>query len=176
MESFNDLKTRLDLNPDHQLMLDTVPMILMPRWFFVAIKNEMERLCGPERTQEVYYLAGWEGARKWVEVQMEQAGLTGRDVLEQYMNSASLRGWGELTVMEFDEMTGHAVVRLRRSAIAEETGPSDRVVCDHLPGSIAGAVQAILKASGRQSNIRGRERKCISRGDETCEFVTEPAA
>jgi len=101
--TYQNHKSRLNLTPEQRLMLDSVPMVPLPRWFFVAIKRQIEELCDPETARQVYYRAGWEGATKWVQVQMDQAGLSGRAVLEQYMNSASLRGWGRLKITEYDE-------------------------------------------------------------------------
>ena len=173
-ESFEELRSSLDLTPEQSLMLDTVPMVLMPRWFFVSIKQAVEKMCGPDTARKVYYQAGWEGAQKWARVQMEQGGLDGRAVMEQYMNSAGLRGWGRLSVKEYDENTGRVVVELTNSAVAAETGPSGKAVCDHLPGSIAGAMSAILEASGKPQRLIGREVECESMGQERCLFETGP--
>jgi predicted hydrocarbon binding protein len=164
----------LNLTPEQRLMLDSVPMVLMPRWFFVAIKRQVEELCAPETARQVYYRAGWEGATKWVQAQMDQAGLSGRDVLEQYMNSASLRGWGKLKVTEYDEDAARVVVTLANSAVAEEIGQTDRAVCDHLPGSIAGAFHAILQRAGRPKKLSGRETNCLAKGDDHCRFEVGP--
>jgi membrane dipeptidase len=173
--TYQNLKSRLNLTPEQRLMLDSVPMVLLPRWFFVAIKRQIEELCDPETARQVYYRAGWEGATKWVHVQMDQAGLSGRAVLEQYMNSASLRGWGRLKITEYDEDAARVVVTLDNSAVAEEIGQTGRAVCDHLPGSIAGAFHAILERAGRPKKLAGREINCLAKGDDRCEFEVGPA-
>lgn len=172
--AYQNLKSRLNLTQEQRLMLDSVPMVLLPRWFFVAIKRQVEELCDPETARQVYYRAGWEGATKWVQVQMEQAGLSGRAVLEQYMNSASLRGWGRLKITEYDEAAARVVVTLFNSAVAEESGQTGRAVCDHLPGSIAGAFHAILEKTGRPKKLAGREISCLANGDDRCEFRVGP--
>jgi len=172
--AYQNLKSHLNLTPEQRLMLDSVPMVLMPRWFFVAIKRQVEELCDPETARQVYYRAGWEGATKWVQVQMDQAGLSGRAVLEQYMNSASLRGWGRLKITEYDEAAARVVVTLANSAVAEESGQTGRAVCDHLPGSIAGAFNAILERAGCPKKLTGREINCLAKGDDRCEFEVGP--
>ena len=173
-ESFDELKASLELTPEQSLMLGTVPMVLMPRWFFVNIKQAVERMCGPDTARRVYYQAGWEGAQKWARVQMEQGGLDGRAVMEQYMNSAGLRGWGKLTVREYDEDTGRVKVELTNSAVALETGPAEQAACDHFPGSIAGAMSAILEAKGKPLKLSGRELECHSLGHGRCLFEVGP--
>ena len=173
-ESFAELKAKLDLTEEQRLMLDTVPMVLMPRWFFVAIKKQTENLCDRETARRIYYQAGWEGAEKWAQVQME-AGLTGRAVMEQYMNSAAIRGWGRTEITEYDENAGRVVVKLNHSSVAEETGSSDLPVCDHLPGSVAGAMTAILEHKGIHKQLIGKETKCLSQGKGECVFEVGPA-
>jgi predicted hydrocarbon binding protein len=48
------------------------------------------------------------------------------------------------------------------------------MVCDHPPGSLAGAFQVILDHERRGIRVVGRETKCVSNGDPWCEFVVEP--
>jgi len=174
MESFEELKGNLSLAGDHRLMLGTVPVILMPRWFFVDIMNRVRELAGPEIAREVYYRAGWEGAVKWARVQIQEAGLSGRAVMEQYLNSAGNRGWGRFEIKELDQETGRGLFLLHGSAVARENGPSPTPVCDHLPGSLAGAFQAILDHQGRGLKVAGREVSCLAQGEEFCRFVVEP--
>lgn len=174
--AYQALKAKLNLTPEHRLMLESVPMVLMPRWFFVAIKQQIEQLCDAQTARQVLYRAGWEGATKWANEQMTRNGLDGRAVMEQYMDSAGLRGWGDLRITAYDETEARVKVILTNSAVAEETGPVGRVVCDHLPGSIAGAMHTILANAGRPKELIGRETKCIARGDTHCEFEIGPAA
>ncbi|UCD80802.1 MAG: 4-vinyl reductase [Desulfobacterales bacterium] len=173
METFENLKNRLALTEQDRLMLETVPMLLMPRWFFVAIKKQIESLAGKEIARKVYYEAGYEGAAKWAQTQMKEAGLSGRAVMEQYLASASVRGWGRFEILDFDQERGYGRFRIHHSAVAEETGTAKEVVCDHLPGSLAGAFQTILDHARVRRQVKGRELKCISNEDRFCEFVVE---
>lgn len=174
MEKFDLLKSQLVLTDDDCLKLATVPMVLMPRWFFVAIKKQVEKLCGEETSRKVYYEAGYEGATLWAQTQIREAGLSGRAVMEQYLGSASLRGWGRFSILSFEMDAGKGHFRLYHSAVAEETGHSTGTVCDHLPGSLAGAFQAILDHGGKTLKVTGRELKCKSQGEPFCEFIVEP--
>jgi predicted hydrocarbon binding protein len=174
MKPFDSLKSSLALTDDHRLMLHTVPMVLMPRWFFVAIKKQVEMLGGEEVARHVYYRAGYEGATLWAQTQIKEAGLSGRAVMEQYLGSAGLRGWGRFTILSFDIDAGKGRFRLDNSAVALETGHRGKPVCDHLPGSLAGAFQAILDHGKKNLSVIGREIKCTGQGDPCCEFVVEP--
>jgi predicted hydrocarbon binding protein len=174
MESFEELQGKLTLTMENRLMLGSVHMLLMPRWFFVAIKRQVEALAGPEIARKVYYEAGYEGATLWAQTQIKEAGLTGRAVMEQYLRSGSLRGWGRFEIINFEIDRGRGFFKLYNSAVAEESGPNPRPICDHLPGSLAGAFQAILDHEKMGLKVAGRETRCISGGGHWCEFVVEP--
>ena len=174
MEEFDLLKSRLVFTDDYCLKLDTVPMVLMPRWFFVAIKKQVEKLGGEQISRKVFYEAGYEGATLWAQTQIREAGLSGKAIMEQYLGSASLRGWGRFSILSFEMDAGKGHFRLYHSAVAEETGRRAGPVCDHLPGSLAGAFQAILDYGGKTLKVIGRELKCKSQGEQFCEFIVEP--
>lgn len=174
MEEFDLLKNRLNLTDDFCLRLDTVPMVLMPRWFFVAIKKQIEKLSGNDISKQIYYNAGYEGATLWVQTHIKEAGLSRKAIMEQYLGSASMRGWGHFTILSFEMDEGRGHFQLYNSAVATETGQSVGTVCDHLPGSLAGAFQAILDHDGKNLKVIGREIKCICQGNQWCEFIVEP--
>jgi predicted hydrocarbon binding protein len=175
MERFEDLRQRLTMSEDGSLTLDDIPMILMPRWFFAAILRQVEEIAGREAAERIFYAAGCEGADKWVRAHMEKMGLSGKAVMAQYLGSAGRRGWGRFEILEFAENEGRGRFRLHHSAVAEETGNTGSLTCIHLPGSVAGAFQAILDCQGIDLKVHGREIKCRSRGDDFCEFAVEPA-
>ena len=174
VEAFKDLKNRLDLTDSYRVMLGTVPMVLMPRWFFVAIKKQVEGLAGQVVAKKVYYEAGYIGATLWARTHIKEAGISGRAVMEQYLGSATLRGWGRFEIVNFETGKGTGLFRLYHSAVAEETGRSPDVVCDHLPGSLAGAFQTILDHENINLKVTGREIKCASNNHPWCEFIVEP--
>ena len=173
MESFEMLKNRLRLTDDHRLMLDSVHMVLMPRWFFGAIMRCIEETAGHEVARKVYYDAAYEGAYKWGEAQAER-GLVDRQIMEQYLGSLSIRGWGGFEIVGMDVDRGEGTFRLQNSATAEELGPSGKELCYQMPGAMAGAFQMILDKAGISLKVEGREVKCLAKGDPYCEYVVQP--
>jgi predicted hydrocarbon binding protein len=174
MESFTKMKDELTMNSDFGLVLGSVNMILMPRWFFVAIMEQVESRVGEDVAREIFYKASFEGGAKWAKVQITEAGLNGRSVIEQYNKSGSLRGWGNIETLSLDENRGKGTFRVYHSAVAEERGLTGKMVCYHLPGGLAGAFQTILNLSGKDIVVASREVKCISKGDRYCEISIEP--
>ena len=174
MDAFQELKDKLELTPDNHLLLEGVPMILTPRWFFVGIMKQVIEQAGPEIAQRIYYEAGFDGAYKWCNVQIGK-GLGGRSVMEQYLGSMTHRGWGRFEIVSLDETQGRGLFWFYESAMALEYGRSGHGGCTWVSGAVAGGVQAILNHAGSDLKVRGRETKCLSEGKPHCEFVVEPA-
>lgn len=175
METFMELIRRLELTAENRLVLDNVPMVLMPLWFFAGIMKRVEAEAGPGIVAKVYYDAGYDGAYRWSKVQIEN-GLKGSAVLEQYLNSMTNRGWGRFEIASLDEIGGRAIFRLYNSAMALEQGRTDAARCLWVPGAMAGSMQAILESSGSVLKVGGREVRCLSTGQPFCEVVVEPVA
>jgi predicted hydrocarbon binding protein len=173
METFMELIKRLKLTEENRLVLDEVPMVIMPLWFFVGIKKRIGAEAGPRVVAKIYYDAGYEGAYKWSKVQIEN-GLKGSAVLEQYLNSMANRGWGRFEISSLDENNGRAIFRLHHSAMALEQGETEEASCLWVPGAMAGSLQAILESNGSPLKVGGKEVRCLSTGQPFCEFIVEP--
>jgi predicted hydrocarbon binding protein len=174
MEPFEELKNELVLSGDNRVMLGPVAMILMPAWFFTGIVQRVVKEAGPETAAKIYYEAGYDGAYQWGKVQIE-AGLTGREIMEQYLGSMSHRGWGRFEIVEFDDSSGNGRFRLHNSAVALSYGVVDQAVCIWVPGALAGAMQVILDHAQKEIQVNAREAQCFSQGQTYCEFVVQPA-
>ena len=173
MAQFQDLKNQLVLSDDNRIMLGSVAMILMPAWFFTGIVQRVVKEAGPETAAKIYYDAGYDGAYQWGKVQIE-AGLTGREIMEQYLGSMSHRGWGRFEIVEFDANRGNGRFRLYNSAVALSYGVVNQAVCIWVPGALAGAMQVILDHAQKEIQVKGREAQCLSQGQSYCEFVVQP--
>jgi predicted hydrocarbon binding protein len=158
MDQFQDLKNQLVLTDDNCIMLGSVAMILMPAWFFTGIVERVVKEAGPETAAKIYY-----------------EGLTGREIMEQYLGSMSHRGWGRFEIVEFDANRGHARFRLYNSAVALSYGVVGQTVCIWVPGALAGAMQVILDHAKKEIRVKGRETQCFSQGQTHCEFAVQPA-
>jgi len=173
MDIFKELINRLELTEDKRLVLDTVPMVLMPRWFFAGIMKRVTAEAGPDIAARIYYQAGYEGAYNWSTVQIEK-GLKGSAVLEQYLSSMTHRGWGRFEIISFEETSAQGVFRLHNSALALELGRTGEAGCLWVPGALAGCVQVILEHNQNPLKVRAREVQCLSTGKPFCEYVVEP--
>jgi predicted hydrocarbon binding protein len=174
VNDFSQIKEQLALTDENRLMLGKVAMILMPAWFFSGIMKRVVEEAGYDLAAKIYHDAGCDGAYQWGRVQVE-AGLQGRQIMEQYLGSMTHRGWGRFEIIDFDGAAGHGVFRLFQSAVALANAPSDRPMCLWVPGALAGAMQVILDHTGRRITVVAREHQCLARGADHCEFIVKPA-
>ena len=72
---------------------DALPMLYVPRHFFVNNHMGIEEVLGAEAYAEILYKAGYKSAWHWCEKEAECHGLEGVAVFEHYMKRLSQRGW-----------------------------------------------------------------------------------
>lgn len=175
-KDFDEIRAGLTMDKANRLILGSLPMILTPRMFFVNIQKKVEEISGIDTGHLVYYQAAFESGYRYMENSKKVYGITGKDLLQQYMDSVSLRGWGKFEILHLVEERGEGRVRLNHSAIAEEFGRVGRSVCYPLAGAIAGAMQFLADEQNKEIEVTGTEPLCMARGDPHCEFVVEPEA
>lgn len=173
-KGFDEIKTRLRMDEAHRLILAELPMILTPRMFFVNIQKKVEEMSGGDRCRLVYYEAAYESAHRYMENSKAVYKIVGRDLLQQYLDSLSARGWGKFEINQLAEQQGRGRIRLSHSAIAQEFGKVGQSVCHAWAGAMAGAVQFLADEHNKGIEVEGTEPLCISKGDPYCEFVVEP--
>jgi predicted hydrocarbon binding protein len=93
-----------------------------------------------------------------------------RELLEWGMNTISLAGWGSVEIINFDEKNKRAIVRLNESEFARNYGNSKEPVDDVFRAYCAATGTIIFKI-----DIDVVEIKCLSMGNNTCEFIVKPA-
>jgi len=173
-KDIEEIKARLIMDGGHRLILANLPMILTPRMFFVNIQRKIEEVSGIDTAHLVFYQAAFESAYHYMENSREVYMITGRDLLQQYLDSLSVRGWGKFEILQLSEEEGEGRVRLSNSAISEEYGRVGRSVCHVWAGAMAGAIKFLADQLNRGVHLRGIENRCLSRGDPYCEFMVKP--
>ncbi|AMW81066.1 MULTISPECIES: DUF5943 domain-containing protein [Pseudomonas] len=131
---------------------DALPMLYVPRHFFVNNHMGIEEVLGADAYAEILYKAGYKSAWHWCEKEAECHGLEGVAVFEHYMKRLSQRGWGLFKIQDIDLDKGTASVKLEHSAFVYVYGKVGRKVDYMFTGWFAGAMDQILEARG--SKIR----------------------
>nr|WP_301282988.1 MULTISPECIES: 4-vinyl reductase [unclassified Halomonas] len=154
---------------------DALPMLYVPRHFFVNNHMAVEDALGPAKYAEILYHAGYKSAWHWCEKEAELHGLEGEEVFEHYMKRLSQRGWGLFITEEIDLDAGTARVRLEHSAFVYQMGKVNRKIEYMFTGWFAGAMDQILSARG--SSLRTVAKQTQSGAEEGCDhglFVVTP--
>ncbi|MDA0231550.1 MAG: DUF5943 domain-containing protein [Proteobacteria bacterium] len=155
---------------------DGLPMIYMPRHFFVNNHLAVEAALGEEVYSRQLYDAGHKSAWVWCEKEAATHGLEGLEVFHHYMRRISQRGWGRFTVVSVDGESGAADVRLDHSVFVEHCGTdAGRKLCYMYAGWFAGSLEWVVQTTGRRFTLTSHEALCRADGAEHCLFAVRPA-
>ncbi|REC94853.1 4-vinyl reductase [Kushneria indalinina] len=155
---------------------DALPMLYVPRHFFINNHMAIEEALGAEKYAEILYHAGYKSAWHWCEKEAELHGLEGVDIFEHYMKRLSQRGWGLFITEEIDLEKGTARVRLEHSAFVYQMGKVDRKVEYMFTGWFAGAMDQILGARGSDlRTVAVQTQSGAQQGHDHGLFVVTPA-
>lgn len=154
---------------------DALPMLYVPRHFFVNNHMGIEEVLGADKYAEILYKAGYKSAWHWCEKEAECHGIEGAAVFEHYMKRLSQRGWGLFEVEKLDLDAGTAEVRLKHSAFVYVYGKVGRKVDYMFTGWFSGALDQILAAKGSAiRTVTVQEYGGSEEGHDDGLFVTRP--
>jgi hypothetical protein len=155
---------------------DGLPMIYLPRHFYVNHHDAIEAAIGHPAFAKILYEAGHQSAWQWCDKEAVTHGLQGVAVFRHYMKRISQRGWGRFTIMSLDEATGAASIRLDHSIYVLHRADKARgCVCYAFSGWFSGALEWVGRNLGADWRLTTRESYCAASGShDHCLFVTTP--
>lgn len=171
-----ELPVPVRVDPDTgEWSVDGVPMILVPRHFFVNNKKALEEALGYEESAALFREPGDRSAREWCAREAVTHGLSGPKIFYHYMKRLSQRGWGQFTVEELDVASGRARVRVDNSVFVAEHGTgAGRRVCYMFQGWLEGALGYIVEQNRGPTQLLCREIRCSADGADYCLFEVGP--
>ena len=155
---------------------DALPMLYVPRHFFVNNHMGIEEVLGAEKYAEILYKAGYKSAWHWCEKEAECHGISGAAVFEHYMKRLSQRGWGLFSFLEADPASGAARVQLDHSVFVLAQGIAGVPVrqdklCYLFAGWFSGAMDWVAETTGLPVRTTSRETQCAAEGHACCVFT-----
>lgn len=158
---------------------DGLPMIYVPRHFFVNNHVETEAVVGRDVYAPALYKAGYRSAYFWCQKEAATHGLSGMAVYEHYLKRLSQRGWGLFSFIDADASTGHARIKLEHSVFVLAQGiagvpVNHSKVCYLFAGWFSGAMDWVLETSGSSVRTTSEETQCAAEGHDHCEFTVRP--
>ena len=172
----------IDVNPDTGVWTtDGLPMIYVPRHFFVNNHVEAEAAIGREVYAQSLYKAGHRSAYFWCEQEAATHGLAGLAVYEHYLKRLSQRGWGLFSFSSADAATGHATIKLEHSVFVLAQGIAGVPVrqdklCYLFAGWFSGAMDWVGATTGAAWRTTSSETQCAAEGHAHCVFTVTPLA
>jgi predicted hydrocarbon binding protein len=154
--------------------VDRMPMILVPRHFFVNNHLATEAALGAETYARLLFDAGHRSAYVWCEQEAATHGLAGAEVFHHYMKRLSQRGWGQFTVESLDAATGQARVSVANSAFVLAHSGAPRRTCYMFRGWFPGALELVGTLLGRRLTLDSYESQCAAEGAHQCTFEVRP--
>jgi predicted hydrocarbon binding protein len=172
-------KPQVDIQVDDatgRWSVDGLPMILVPQHFFLNNHYAVEAVLGPEKLEEVLRPAGHRSAYLWCEDAARHHGISSVEVFRFYMRRITQRGWGQFDILKLEPETGTAQVRLRNSAMVDETHRmSGRRVCYMFSAWLEGSLEYVAASAGRKQQLKSREVYCAAEGGhDHCLFEVTP--
>ena len=169
---------------------DGLPMVYVPRHFFVNNHTAIEEALGREKYAKLLYDAGYKSAYFWCASEAKTHGLAGLPVFEHYLKRLSQRGWGQFRFQTVDARSGAAEIRLENSlfvlaqaaSMANATGAAQATAaaspaatrCYMFAGWFAGAMDWVLETSGAHVKTHSGEVHCGGDGHSHCLFRVSP--
>lgn len=176
--SANPPSIAIEVDPDTGIWTtDGMPMIYMPRHFFLNNHLAVEQALGRDVYARQLYDAGYRSAWQWCERESKTHGLRGLDVFRHYMKRVSQRGWAQFTISTLNEQTGAATVRLDHSVfIYGEGNATGARVCYMFAGWMPGSLEWAAQDSGKSWKLVGEEVQCACEKEhDHCLFEIRPA-
>lgn len=146
---------------------DGLPMIYMPRHFFVNNHIAAAQALGRERHAAALYRAGHHSAYFWCQQEAATHALSGMAVFGHYLKRLSQRGWGRFSIVSADAPGGRAQIRLEHSifVLAQGTAGVARErakLCYLFSGWFAGAMDWVLETGGSALRTASAETQCAA--------------
>ncbi|MCA1704134.1 MAG: 4-vinyl reductase [Actinobacteria bacterium] len=155
--------------------VDGIPMILVPRHFFVNNQRAVEEFIGHQTTSDLFREPGDRSAREWCAREAMTHDLQGVLIFHHYMKRLSQRGWAQFSVEHLDAAAGYARVRADHSVFVAEHGTRvRRKVCYMFQGWLEGALGYIMTVEGNPQQLKCREVQCAAEGSDHCLFEVRP--
>jgi len=143
---------------------ESVAMV-MPLELFGSLFDETEKILTPSGFAAVFYNAGKKSGAFIAELLAKRYGLKDESLISALVQATKAIGWGQVENINIDRERLLGEVKVRRCFEALLRGTRKDKSCHWTRGFIAGFLGEVLSRP-----VEAVESKCLSAGDEECEF------
>jgi len=142
-------------------------IVMVPVSSFIELRKQLSKI----GAAALLYTACKESGLGYMDTIIKKFSMKNpRELIEWGMNTISLAGWGSVDIINFDEKSKRAIVRLNESEFAKNYGNSKEPVDDVFRAYCAATATVVFK-----TDMDVIEIKCLSMGNSVCEFIVKPA-
>ena len=162
---------RMALDENGILVVEYARTLIVPAALFQHLQEAGERFLG-RGWVGIVYSAGEDLGRTVAEAMRMVAGLGAppEAVLQTVFDSAQLRGFGPVQILDLDIPGGRGTIRYLACPFDAVPGAKARVACPLSAGFVAGVFGAL-----RGKPVLVEEVACISKGDPYCDCTASPS-
>ncbi len=153
-----------------------IPYILLPAEVVSVLYKDLSKIVGEKAAKGLIYRGAFDQAYNVVKKAlkgnflaylMTKIGIGRIKIAKKVIEIVQGEGWGRGEITKEGKLEKGETIegRIYNSFEAQFYGKSKRPVCNFLMGSLAGGASAIW-----QKEVLVEEKKCISMGEEVCEF------
>lgn len=153
---------------------DGLPMLYVPRHFFVNNHLAIEAALGRDLYAKQLYNAGYKSAYFWCEKEAVTHSMSGMAVYEHYLKRLSQRGWGLFAFESYDLEIGYATIKLQHSSFVLAQPQVHDKLCYMFSGWFSGAMDWVAQTTGRDYKTISSETQCAAQGHDFCVFTVKP--
>lgn len=154
---------------------DGLPMLYVPRHFFMNNHFEINRAMGQDKYANILYKAGYKSAYHWCKHESKEQNLKEIDVFHYYLKRLSQRGWGRFSLEEDNPKVSFRV-RVYNSAFVlhckhfPEEQQKNINICFMFAGWFAGAADWVSNSKGAGIKHICQESFCAIEEKDYCLF------
>ncbi|MDP6342247.1 MAG: DUF5943 domain-containing protein [Alphaproteobacteria bacterium] len=173
MSTGNPPRVPIEVDPETGVWTtDGLPMLYMPRHFFINNHLAMEQALGRPALAELLYESGHRSAYYWCQQEAATHGLGGIAVFHHYLRRMSQRGWGQFDGGGIDpDLTGGEVLARHSCFVEQQDGAGGGRLCYMFAGVFPGALDWVAEDLGRGDRFRAEESHCAAEGGDACVFT-----
>lgn len=165
--SFDELKESMSFSELGQVSVLGWNHIITPIQTLLLFLETLKKLHSHEEYQRILYDLGLHVGIGAANLIGSERGINNKKLFEEVLKYNTVAGWGRLLSIEGSIDEGRLKIA-GISTIALSYSRSDHPVCAFVAGGLAGILQVATK-----KEWKGRETKCIAKGDDHCEFELE---
>jgi len=175
VNQFNIIDGKIEILGNRYIMLDASDLLILQEIDKTKMYNTAKNMSKSNLQDLVEHASVYKGIKdqslKNIAELSKKIGKSDEGVIKTLQSLFEIYGLGKLEIINLDNNNKKVILRVKDSSLANaqlKKGKVKSSVCTLTSGVLAGIFSYIFK-----KDVNSVERKCIAKGDESCEFLIE---